>query len=38
MKKFALVCGASGAIGQEICEQLARDGWSKGTAVSVPEA
>lgn len=28
MKKFALVCGASGAIGQEICEQLARDGWS----------
>lgn len=28
MKKFALVCGASGAIGQAICRQLALDGWS----------
>ncbi|WP_339215564.1 SDR family oxidoreductase [Solibacillus sp. FSL W8-0372] len=28
MKKFALVCGASGAIGQAICQQLAQDGWS----------
>lgn len=28
MKKFALVCGASGAIGQATSEQLARDGWS----------
>ncbi|MGN7479459.1 elongation factor P 5-aminopentanone reductase [Solibacillus silvestris] len=28
MKKFALVCGASGAIGQAICRQLAQDGWS----------
>lgn len=28
MKKFALVCGASGAIGQAISAQLARDGWS----------
>lgn len=28
MKKFALVCGASGAIGEEICRQLAQDGWS----------
>lgn len=28
MKKFALVCGASGSIGREICEELAQDGWS----------
>ena len=28
MKKFALVCGASGAIGTAICRQLASDGWS----------
>ena len=28
MKKFALVCGASGAIGEAICHQLAQDGWS----------
>lgn len=28
MKKFALVCGASGAIGQAISAQLAHDGWS----------
>lgn len=28
MKKFALVCGASGAIGTVICEKLAADGWS----------
>lgn len=28
MKKFALVCGASGAIGQAISKQLASDGWS----------
>lgn len=28
MKKFALVCGASGAIGKAICEKLAQDGWS----------
>lgn len=28
MKKFALVCGASGAIGEAICRQLAVDGWS----------
>lgn len=28
MKKFALVCGASGAIGEAICHSLAQDGWS----------
>lgn len=28
MKRFALVCGASGAIGQAISQQLAQDGWS----------
>lgn len=28
MKKFALVCGASGAIGEAICRKLAQDGWS----------
>ncbi|HEY9570914.1 MAG TPA: SDR family oxidoreductase [Metalysinibacillus sp.] len=28
MKKFALVVGATGAIGRAICEELARDGWS----------
>lgn len=28
MKKFALVCGATGAIGTAICERLALDGWS----------
>lgn len=28
MKKYALVCGASGAIGQSICHKLAADGWS----------
>lgn len=28
MKKFALVCGASGAIGEAICRNLAQDGWS----------
>ena len=28
MKKFALVCGASGAIGEAICHELAADGWS----------
>ncbi|ATP39414.1 3-ketoacyl-ACP synthase [Solibacillus sp. R5-41] len=28
MKKFALVCGASGEIGQSICRKLAEDGWS----------
>lgn len=27
-KRFALVLGASGAIGQAICRRLARDGWS----------
>ena len=28
MKKFALVLGASGEIGQSICHSLAQDGWS----------
>ena len=28
MKRFALVCGASGEIGAAICEQLANSGWS----------
>ncbi len=28
MKKFALVCGASGTIGQAIAKELARSGWS----------
>ena len=28
MKKFALVLGASGEIGQSICHSLAEDGWS----------
>lgn len=28
MKKFALVCGASGAIGQAISLELAKEGWS----------
>ena len=28
MKKFALVCGASGAIGQAICKKMAAEGWS----------
>lgn len=28
MKKFALICGASGAIGEAICRSLAQDGWS----------
>lgn len=28
MKKFALVCGASGGIGQRVSEKLASDGWS----------
>ena len=28
MKKFALVIGASGAIGSAIVKQLAEDGWS----------
>ncbi|WP_274309514.1 elongation factor P 5-aminopentanone reductase [Solibacillus daqui] len=28
MKKFALVCGSSGAIGEAICRSLAQDGWS----------
>ncbi|MEG0471511.1 MAG: SDR family oxidoreductase [Solibacillus sp.] len=28
MKKFALVCGASGEIGQSICQKLAEGGWS----------
>ncbi|MEO4053455.1 SDR family oxidoreductase [Solibacillus sp. CAU 1738] len=28
MKKFALICGASGAIGSAICSELALQGWS----------
>lgn len=28
MKKFALILGASGAIGSAICKRLAEDGWS----------
>lgn len=28
MKKFALICGASGTIGQAIAKELARSGWS----------
>lgn len=28
MKKFALVCGATGAIGEAIISRLAKDGWS----------
>ena len=28
MKKFALVCGASGEIGTAICKELASQGWS----------
>ncbi|RNF40577.1 elongation factor P 5-aminopentanone reductase [Planococcus salinus] len=28
MKRFAVVLGASGEIGQSICRQLAEDGWS----------
>ena len=28
MKKFALVCGASGTIGQAIAKELAQSGWS----------
>lgn len=28
MKRFALVLGASGGIGEEICKQLAKAGWS----------
>lgn len=28
MKKFALVCGATGAIGEAITSRLAHDGWS----------
>lgn len=28
MKRFALVCGATGAIGEAICTRLAKDGWS----------
>lgn len=28
MKKFALIIGASGAIGSAICRKLAEDGWS----------
>ncbi|SOC38630.1 elongation factor P 5-aminopentanone reductase [Ureibacillus acetophenoni] len=28
MKKYALVLGASGAIGSAICHRLAKDGWS----------
>lgn len=28
MKRFALVCGASGEIGAAICQQLAYEGWS----------
>lgn len=28
LKQFAFVAGASGAIGQEICERLAEQGWS----------
>lgn len=28
MKKYALVCGASGEIGTAICQHLAQQGWS----------
>lgn len=28
MKKYAVVLGASGGIGQSICHELAKDGWS----------
>ena len=28
MKKFALICGASGTIGRAIAKELAHSGWS----------